>query len=644
MRPTVFICASSQKERGRVLSEAMAAVKSGVPSTGLYLVRSRQFAKASGSPFAYWLGSRFWPLFEGSVSLESGEVTVRVGAQTSDDFHYVRVWWEVKPVRVRAAGKGGKTGHATRWVPFANNGVTAEFYADVPQLLDWGEDGEDLSAAPGTYLRNRDFYFQAGLFQPRRSTRLAPRAVPSGCIPGQNGFQVFGPRKQLMYDLGLLNSGIFAVLHAAQVGSAYCPLYIPGPIQRTPIPSPSDVDGTQLAELSLGATAALQHADAAREVSHVFVVPSLVTCRAASLAGSHELRDAAVRQTRERVAHVQAGIDHLCLELYGLHEEDVCGIASGGALSGDGDQENGIDDSIDQNETLTSDFRSEVHSLLSYAVGCAFGRWDIRYATGEKTAPELPDPFAPLPVCSPGMLQDEDGLPLTGTPSGYPLRINWNGILVDESNHADDVLKRVREILHLLWSETSDSIEAEMCAALGVKELRDYFRKLGSGGFSMDHVHMYSKSHRKAPIYWLLQSSHKNYGVWLYYQRLDSDLLFKVLQNYVEPKLKLEQNHEAEASHKLTAGGLSVSETRQAQKDLEKQQDLVAEIREFRDTLKKAADLRLTPDLDDGVVLNIAPLHDLVPWSEASKYWNEILAGKYPWSSVGKQLEQKGMV
>jgi hypothetical protein len=239
------------------------------------------------------------------------------------------------------------------------------------------------------------------------------------------------------------------------------------------------------------------------------------------------------------------------------------------------------------------------------------------------------------------MLQGEDGLPLTAAPTGYPLHINWNGILVDDGSHPDDdIVQRVRKNLHVLWPATSDSIETEMCDALGVKELRDYFRKPGSGGFWMDHVHMYSKSHRKAPIYWFLQSSHKNYGVWLYYQRLDSDLLFKVLQNYVEPKLKLEQNHEVEALQKLSSGGLSVSETRQAQKDLEKQQDLVAEIRSFRDTLKKAADLRLTPDLDDGVVLNIAPLHDLVPWVEASKYWDELLAGKYPWSSIGKQLEK----
>ena len=42
------------------------------------------------------------------------------------------------------------------------------------------------------------------------------------------------------------------------------------------------------------------------------------------------------------------------------------------------------------------------------------------------------------------------------------------------------------------------------------------------------------------PIYWLLQSSKKNYGLWLYYHRLDKDLLFKALVNYVEPKIRLE--------------------------------------------------------------------------------------------------------
>jgi hypothetical protein len=70
----------------------------------------------------------------------------------------------------------------------------------------------------------------------------------------------------------------------------------------------------------------------------------------------------------------------------------------------------------------------------------------------------------------------------------------------------------------------------------------------------------------------------------------------------------------------------------------------LSELRDFEDKMRRAANLNLEPDLNDGVVLNIAPLCELVPWKEARNYWEELLKGKYEWSSIGKQLRQKGLV
>lgn len=282
--------------------------------------------------------------------------------------------------------------------------------------------------------------------------------------------------------------------------------------------------------------------------------------------------------------------------------------------------------------------------MVSYTVGSIFGRWDIRFATGEKQPPELPDPFAPLPVCSPGMLTGANDLPLQETPPNYPISINWNGILTDDPDHPDDIIRHTRDVLHVIWGDKSEAIEQEACEILGVKDLRDYFRKPSNGGFWNDHIKRYSKSRRKAPIYWLLQSSKKNYALWIYYHRLDKDILFKALVNYVEPKLRLEESNLEQLRSQKASAGTSGKAVKQLEKQIDRQEALISELQDFEEKLRRAANLNLEPDLNDGVVLNIAPLWELVPWSEAKKYWQELTAGKYEWSTIGKQLRAKGIV
>ena len=124
--------------------------------------------------------------------------------------------------------------------------------------------------------------------------------------------------------------------------------------------------------------------------------------------------------------------------------------------------------------------------------------------------------------------------------SEYPLAVDWDGILADDPGHEDDIVGRVREVLGLLWGKSADEIEAEACELLGVRDLRASFRNPRK--FFDYHIKRYSKSRRKAPIYWLLQSPKRNYGLWMYYHRLDTDLLFKALTNYLDPKIRLEES------------------------------------------------------------------------------------------------------
>jgi len=279
--------------------------------------------------------------------------------------------------------------------------------------------------------------------------------------------------------------------------------------------------------------------------------------------------------------------------------------------------------------------RYYIDEAIDYAVGCILGMWDIRIVCS-KTIVDVPPYPQQLPSRPPGMLQNTDGLPATESPRSYPLDIIWEGILVDDENHPDDLVRRIRDVLHLLWGDNAGNIEAEMLDILGEKSLRAYFRRSGNGGFWMNHVSRYTKSRRKAPIYWYLHSRNGNYGLWLYYHRLDGDLLFKALTNYVRPKVQ-------ELQHRVTALSGQKSD-KKAQAAFEDAESMLNELLDFQAKLQRAAELGLTPDLNDGVLLNIAPLHELVPWGEAADYWNALLKGEYEWSSIGKQLKAKGLV
>lgn len=120
--------------------------------------------------------------------------------------------------------------------------------------------------------------------------------------------------------------------------------------------------------------------------------------------------------------------------------------------------------------------------------------------------------------------------------------------------------------------------------------------------------------------------------------------MFKALVNYVEPKLRLEESNLEQLRSQKEAVGTAGKAAKQLEKQIDRQEALISELVDFQEKLRRAANLNLEPDLNDGVVLNIAPLWEIVPWKEAKKYWQELTAGKYEWSTISKQLKAKGLI
>jgi hypothetical protein len=537
-------------------------------------------------------------------------------------------------------------------LPYYDGGIYSPVYDLFPLVVWWQDNGREIKefvankfGSASRNVRGEDRYMKPGFIFPRRTRGLCPKIMASGGIFSNAGQAGFVPMGDLLTAIGILTSEISTLLISLSQGrTGDAAQFEVGLIKRLPWIETLDQGlASILSSLTRAICDAKRRSCQGNELAPDFIAPLALLTQGQSLRQRVGEARSILGGSTQQVSDLLAEINMLVLEAYKIAPEDRLALASYADQPIDSDAESDSDDELDEINRPVESIPC-IRDLLSYAIGTIFGRWDIRLGTGEKKPNELLDPFDPLPVCSPGMMQGDDGLPPMRSPECYPLRIDWDGILVDDPDHPDDIIRRVRDVLEVIWKDRADAIEKEACEILGVTDLRDYFRKPGAGGFWDDHVKRYSKSRRKAPIYWLLQSSKKNYALWIYYHRLDKDILFKALLNYVEPKIRREDTRLDELRSQKTGLGAAAKGAKKIDKDIDRQDAFLSELRDFEDKLRRAADLHLEPDLNDGVVLNIAPLRELVPWKEAKSYWDDLMDGKYEWSSIGKQLRAKGLI
>ena len=250
--------------------------------------------------------------------------------------------------------------------------------------------------------------------------------------------------------------------------------YEVGVIQRTPVPPPIPETTQCLATLARRAWSLKYSIDTASETSHAFVLPALLQTLGESLTARARAWTEKVRESNARLADIQAEIDEHVFNLYGISGPDREHMRE--TLVNTDDVGAEIDEDAEDNDEITQvDAPELVAQLISYGMGVTFNRFDLDLAIGRRSLPPEPDPFAPLPFCSPGMLVQANGLPAepVDVSSHYPLRIPWSGLLVDDEGHPDDIIGRIRQAIEIIYPDRAADIEHEACDLLGVKSLRD---------------------------------------------------------------------------------------------------------------------------------------------------------------------------
>ena len=623
-------------DRGTQLLKQTRSLTEGGFSKCTYLRSESTFRQLPGMRMLYSAPQHVIDLFKSGADLENAFAEVRPGLCSGDDFRFTCLWWE----------PAMSCDQRDRWKPFAKGGDYERYFADLHFLIDWEDEGQKIKqyaieavGSVSKWIFNEKYYFRPGITFPNSSAiGFSARCLPADSIISVKGQGVFPIRKHdIPFCLALLNSSLshafLCILNPGKDVQA-------GDIKILPFGAPRADVTLQVVPLVEEIVGLIRDIHACDETSPVFWQPCIDVTAVNAADGSTALTEYSKSffESATRIQQVEEQLDKMVYSAYGLSPDEVRDFV--------GEVSSRPNAAAFLSHALGDLFspKAGAQVWLSYSVGCAFGRWDVRCVDGSKNVNVKCDPLGRLQVRSPGMLQPLGSDAVAYVSEDYPFQHDLDGILVDDADHTDDIVSRVRGVLEVIWKSRSEAIEREASNIVGVKDLREYFRKTTKGGFWDDHISRYSKSRRKAPIYWLLQSSKKSYAIWLYYHRLDKDLLFKALVNYVEPKIRLEGSRLDSLRSQKAAAGDTGKAAKKIDKEIEKQEDFISELQDFEDKLRRAANLHLEPDLNDGVVLNIAPLHELVPWKEAKKYWDDLLAGEYEWSSIGKQLREKGIV
>lgn len=556
-----------------------------------YVSKQENFAKIPGSPVAYWASDAVISLYTHSIN--AGNIAeFKHGMSTGKNEAVVRLWYEVIFDEIAFDKKSHDEFHqsAKRFVPYNKGGGYRKWYGNQEYIIGYDFEYDKLmDSFSGHRHDNKESYFKTCISWSKvTSSGLAMRYFPEGFIYDVAGCSLFTKHEYLKYLLAFFNLKVKDVTVAALSPTLNFEV---GQLRKSPIIynriEKNEIDSFVDSCIMISKSDWDSFETSWDFQTHPLLVPSaldmtgLITAKQPTLAKRYEQFKAVCKDRFDILKDNEEDLNRIFIDIYGLQDEltpeesdkDV-------TVHRVFDTKDDVPESMkDSNYVLTKE--DVMKSLLSYAVGCLFGRYSLdtpglAYAGGEWDAGKYRT-FIP---------DDDNVVPIT-----------------DEEYFDDDLSSFICAWLKKAFGrENFEANLAFLTDALGTRgttpkeKLRNYFLK----DFFKDHC----KTYQKRPIYWLFDSGKENgFKALVYLHRYDENTIGRVRADYLHRMERIYSN-EVNRMQDVIAHSHSAHEVSVAEKRLEKMKKQIKECQDYDAKLGRLALDQIHLDLDDGVKIN----------------------------------------
>ena len=565
-----------------------------------YRVGQISFSKIPGVPVAYWISPEVLKLFDertvGSIA------DAKSGMTTTDNTRFLRLWEEVNCQKI---GFGYSNIVDTqdmkyKWFPFCKGGDFRRWAGNESFVVNWFNNGEEIrvaaEGATGGRLVNIDCALRECLVWTKiSSANISLRMKKQGIFFSDAAPGVFANRETLYYLLALLNTK-----YANEIIKLINPTlnFVPGAVSSVPVKKDEKNKGKIIEIAEENVQLSEQDWDSF-ETSWDFKKHPLLQ-NVSTISEAFNQWQAECDGRFNKLKTNEEELNRIFIDIYGLQGELTPEVE-------------------DKDVTVRkADLQRDIKSLLSYAVGCMFGRYST-YKDGLL--------FAGEPYSLQTFVEKMNDRP--GTISAEELQRAYRneGVVVDEMFFPDadnvipitdeeylddDIVSRLCAWLKAVYgAETLEANLDYIAKALGNKgsTSREIIRNYFLNDFFKDHCQTYSVTGSgKRPIYWLFDSGKQNgFKALVYLHRYTPDTIGNLRIDYLH---KMQRVYESEINRMqdMMDHSENAREVAAASKRKDKLAKQLKECREYDEKISHLALSRIELDLDDGVKVNYRKL------------------------------------